>query len=64
MTVMDEERNSVEKRSAAGSVPPLATPEEERRLVRKIDLRILPITCLLYLCACKFPRRWPESPSR
>ncbi|KAF8549086.1 MFS general substrate transporter [Imleria badia] len=48
---MDEERNSVEKRFASEFVPPLATPEEERRLVRKIDLRILPITCLLYLCA-------------
>jgi hypothetical protein len=31
----------------------LATPEEETCLVRKIDLRILPITCLLYLFACK-----------
>lgn len=26
--------------------------EEERRLVRKLDLRILPITCLLYMFAC------------
>jgi len=31
---------------------PLATPEEERSLVRKLDRRILPITCLLYLFAC------------
>jgi hypothetical protein len=28
-------------------------PEEERRLVRKLDNRILPITCLLYLFACE-----------
>jgi hypothetical protein len=26
---------------------------EERKLVRKLDVRILPITCLLYLFACK-----------
>lgn len=26
---------------------------EERRLVRKLDRRILPITCLLYLFACQ-----------
>lgn len=52
---MDEEKDSAEKRtgSASGSLVPLATPEEERRLVKKIDLRILPITCLLYLCACE-----------
>ena len=25
---------------------------EEKRLVRKLDVRILPITCLLYFCAC------------
>ncbi|KAG6379959.1 MFS general substrate transporter [Boletus reticuloceps] len=49
---MDEEKNSIEKRTGSGFLaPPLATPEEERRLVRKIDLRILPITCLLYLFA-------------
>ena len=27
---------------------------EERRLVFKLDRRILPITCLLYLFACMF----------
>jgi hypothetical protein len=26
---------------------------EERRLVRKLDRRILPIACLLYLFACR-----------
>lgn len=26
---------------------------EEKRLVRKLDKRILPIACLLYLFACK-----------
>ena len=28
--------------------------QEERDLVRKLDKRILPITCLLYLFACSF----------
>ena len=30
------------------------SPAEERRLVRKLDARILPIACLLYLFACLF----------
>lgn len=29
---------------------------EERRLVRKLDNRILPIACLLYLFACELCR--------
>jgi hypothetical protein len=29
---------------------------EERRLVRKLDRRILPITCLMYLFACQYIR--------
>lgn len=28
---------------------------EEKRLVRRLDMRILPITCLLYLFACACP---------
>ena len=31
---------------------PFFDSAEEKRLVRKLDVRILPITCLLYLCAC------------
>ena len=30
------------------------TATEERQLVRKLDRRILPIACLLYLFACLF----------
>lgn len=29
--------------------PPTLTPEEERRLYRKIDLRLIPILALIYL---------------
>jgi hypothetical protein len=28
--------------------------DEERRLIRKLDRRILPITCLMYLFACPY----------
>ncbi len=31
--------------------PPQLTAEEERRLWRKVDLRILPILTLMYLCS-------------
>ena len=30
------------------------TSVEERRLLRKLDRRILPITCLMYLFACQY----------
>lgn len=39
---------------------PPATEEEERSLVRKLDRRILPITCLLYLFACAFTLFYPN----
>jgi len=53
----------------ADMVEEQASAEEERRLVRKLDRRILPITCLLYLfsgerslfCFC-FPARTRCSP--
>ena len=31
---------------------------EEKRLVRKLDLRIMPIACILYLFACASPSSW------
>jgi hypothetical protein len=50
----NELNEKLESASESGSQP--TDPEkivEERRLVRKLDRRILPITCLLYLFACK-----------
>jgi hypothetical protein len=34
--------------------PPCLNADEERRLVSKLDRRILPIACLMYLFACRF----------
>jgi hypothetical protein len=42
--------SNVATRSATNEVD----PEEERRLVRKLDTRILPIACLMYLFACEY----------
>lgn len=54
----DEEKmdSLTEKRE---SVVP-ATPEEEKKLVRKLDRSILPITCLLYLLACRVTISFPS----
>jgi hypothetical protein len=51
------------KREEDATEPPSVQPDvqpdegpvsvEERRLVRKLDCRILPITCLMYLFACQ-----------
>ena len=43
--------SKIEEAGSDGSSQ-IIDPEEERKLVRKIDGRILPITCLLYLFAC------------
>ncbi len=32
---------------------PISLSEDEKALVRKLDRRILPLACLLYLFACK-----------
>lgn len=61
---LDEELHI--KRDGAATEPPTVQsdvqPErpvsvEERRLVRKLDRRILPITCLMYLFACQYLER-------
>lgn len=36
---------------AAFPTPPTLTPEQERKLYRKIDLRLIPILSLMYLFA-------------
>ena len=55
----DNGKNTVsidEKASSdAGAPSPLHTPEEERALVRKLDWRIMPIACIMYLFACEYP---------
>lgn len=45
-------------RQSNGELQSTTTPglsPEEKALVWKLDKRILPITCLLYLFACAFP---------
>lgn len=41
----------------ARNEPTEAEKAAERKLVRKLDKRIMPIACLLYLFACKSPCR-------
>jgi hypothetical protein len=48
----DETRKETKSTYDADGNKPIATSDEEKRLVRKLDRRILPITCLLYLFAC------------
>ena len=43
--------------SAQTDVQPVTASVEERRLVRKLDCRILPITCLMYLFSCQYLER-------
>ena len=43
-----------EPSSVQSDVQPRVPSVEERRLLRKLDRRILPITCLLYLFACQY----------
>ena len=46
----DDELGEAEERQ---KITPAEAQEAERNLVRKLDWRILPITCLLYLFACE-----------
>lgn len=45
-----EERFSVEETQEY-----VIDPAEERRLLRKIDMRVMPIVCIVYLFACAYP---------
>jgi hypothetical protein len=47
------EEAAFEPSSVQSDVQPGVPSVEERRLLRKLDRRILPITCLLYLFACQ-----------
>lgn len=49
-SVEEEKADSVDERAP---VVPAHTPDEERRLVRKLDMRIMPIACIMYLFACE-----------
>ena len=33
------------------AAPPVLTPEQEKKLWRKVDMRILPILTIMYLCS-------------
>ena len=45
-----EERFSIEETQEY-----VVDPAEERRLLRKIDMRVMPIVCIVYLFACAYP---------
>lgn len=52
----DIERREYREKSPDGSSvgeEPIVVSVEERQLVRRLDRRILPIACLMYLFACK-----------
>lgn len=40
-----------EKEAGGDAVPPVLTPEQEKKLWRKVDMRILPILTIMYLCS-------------
>ena len=41
----------------AGPEPRKASRVDERRLIRKLDMRIMPLISFLYLFACAYPDR-------
>lgn len=61
MSVEEEKRSVVDEKGGKvaqveDSIPPdvsVGPSAEERRLVRKLDVRIMPIACILYLFACE-----------
>jgi hypothetical protein len=50
---LDFKRDEPNVQSDVQPVGPVSVSVEERRLVRKLDRRILPITCLMYLFSCQ-----------
>ncbi len=54
-TQEDDTKSTSDLESPSNSNYNVPTAAEEKKLVRKLDWYILPITCLLYLFACMFP---------
>ena len=55
----DEEANRMDQALKKKGMDAMDVDEEEEvRLVRKLDRRILPIACLMYLFACKITHRF------
>jgi hypothetical protein len=50
----DEKRTTCVRERVQEDASPSLHPRRERSLVRKLDQRILPITCLMYLCSCEY----------
>ena len=62
-TVENEAKEEAKEASSDAESLYRHTATEERQLVRKLDRRILPIACLLYLFACLFLSSSPQVPS-
>lgn len=60
MTLMKYDAEKLDQASDEGNLPDSDHEElvvdalEEKQLVRKLDQRIMPITCMLYLFACSY----------
>lgn len=50
----EKTESTVEHHDAPVSATEFEATPEERRLVRRLDMRIMPIACVMYLFACKF----------
>ena len=53
-SVSGRDMTKIDKVTITTSDSTWAGSTEEKQLVRKLDMRIMPLTCLLYLFACKF----------
>lgn len=52
-----------EKDIVKDTAPPVLTPEQEKKLWRKVDMRILPILTTMYLCSFMDRGEGPRSDS-
>ena len=53
-SVSGRDMTKIDKVTITTSDSTWAGSTEEKQLVRKLDMRIMPLTCLLYLFACEF----------